>query len=109
MGRTHRYDQSDEAWERFRREFTIGARLVGTVADHAPFGIFIDLGWPIPGLVLPGNFPGDRDDPKDYPLLGSPVEVEVKALTGNEKQVYVRLLHGSAAQPFAEHDISSGP
>jgi ribosomal protein S1 len=39
-------------WEEAKQRFPIGCRVRGTVVDHRPFGIFVDLGDPVAlGLV----------------------------------------------------------
>jgi hypothetical protein len=65
-----------EAAENAKKRYPLGCRIRGTVLDHMPFGIFVDIGDPEAlGVVLIVEFVDDgRMTPEMFPAIGESVE-----------------------------------
>jgi len=66
------------AWEAVKARFPVGSTVTGTVYDLAPFGVFIDLGDDVVGLLLVPEMAGEgRKQMADYPQIGQSVTAKV--------------------------------
>lgn len=89
--RMRRLDSSESS-VRTDAECSAGAQATGTVIAHEAFGMFVDVGWSVFGLVLHGMFPDDPSGPREFPELGSRVLVEVADAAPRKRQIYMRLI-----------------
>lgn len=65
--------------EEAKKRFPVGTRVRGIVAQHMPFGMFVDLGdSETIGLVQICDFLDEgRMTPEQYPLIGASIEAVV--------------------------------
>jgi hypothetical protein len=81
-------------WDEAKRRFPVGSRVQGTVVDHRPFGIFVDVGDPVAlGLVSITDFCDEgRMTVEQYPPIGSSIEAVVLGHTNDgRKQIWLGL------------------
>jgi ribosomal protein S1 len=78
-------------WEAVKVAFPIGTRVRGTVVQHAPYGVFVDVpGIPFKGLVQITDFrDSGRMTPAEYPAVGSVVEAVVLGFKEIGNQVWL--------------------
>jgi ribosomal protein S1 len=50
------------AWEEAKRRHDVGDVVAGVVVSYEPYGMFVDLGEPVPGFVDPIEIPDDAPD-----------------------------------------------
>jgi ribosomal protein S1 len=79
-------------WEEAKKRYPVGARVRGIVAQHQPFGIFVDLDDPVAlGLVQIIDFlDKERMTPAQYPPVGASIDAVVLGHT-DERRKQVRL------------------
>lgn len=64
-------------WQQIKAQFPVGTRVRGTVTQHVPFGIFLDLGGAT-GVVLIVDFVDEgRMTVEQYPPISSSIEAVV--------------------------------
>jgi ribosomal protein S1 len=81
-------------WEEAKNRFPVGTRVRGILAQHMPFGIFVDLGdSEIIGLVQIVDFLDEgRMTPERYPPIGASIEAVVLGHTDDRrKQVWLSM------------------
>ncbi len=95
--------KSETSWDELKDTLRVGTRVRGTVARHAPFGIFVAIpGIPFDGLVQITDFKDNgRMTPSEYPPLGSLIEAVVLGFkeTGNQIWLGVKPSQLCKAQP----------
>jgi len=85
---------SSDSWEDAKSRLPVGMLVVGKVAHHTPFGIFVDLGaGDVLGLVLVTDFKegAAKTTPEDYPALGAEIEAAVLGHRESERQIALSL------------------
>ncbi len=81
-------------WEAAKQRFPVGRVVRGTVIDHRPFGIFVDLSDPVAtGLVQITDFVDEgRMSPEQYPAVGELITAVVLGHTREErKQIWLSM------------------
>ncbi len=78
---------SDQFWSEIKSKYRLGELLHGTVAHHAPFGIFVRLeDEAVQGLVQITDFVDSGDmSPEMYPDIGSPIGAVVVGYTEDDR------------------------
>jgi ribosomal protein S1 len=79
-------------WDDAKKQFPIGRRVRGVVAQHQPFGVFIDIGDAVTtGLVQISDFlDSGRMTPEQYPPVGSWIDAVVLGHTDEgRKQIWL--------------------
>lgn len=77
-----------EKREDFLGKINVGDALVGTVKSIAPFGVFVDLGEGLQGLVHTSNLSWFQvDDPKEVVQVGQEVQAKVIHLRKEEGKI----------------------
>jgi ribosomal protein S1 len=82
-------------WEEAKQWFPVGCRVRGVVAQHCPFGVFVDLGDPVArGLLEITEFLDEgRMTSEQYSPVGAPIEAVVLGHTDeHRKQVWLSVL-----------------
>jgi small subunit ribosomal protein S1 len=83
-----------------------GEVVEGIVTDVVPFGVFIDLGKGVEGLVHASEMPDGQATRSDLEL-GSPVTVRVLEIDEGERQITLRLQDAEVLQPCPAEQPSS--
>jgi ribosomal protein S1 len=97
-------------WKEAKKRFAVGTRVRGTVLQHHPFGIFVDLGDPeARGLVQIIDFLDEgRMTRERYPPIGATIEAIVLGHTDDQrKQVWLSMKPsklGKNVEPAATPD-----
>jgi ribosomal protein S1 len=89
-------------WEEAKERFPVGARVRGTVTEHCPFGVFVDLGDPVAqGLVEITNFLDEgRMTPDRYPPVGASIEAVVLGhADSRRKQIWLSVRPSQLRKP----------
>jgi small subunit ribosomal protein S1 len=79
-----------DPWEQVTAALHEGDVVAGTVTSIAPFGVFVDVGQGVEGLVHNSEIPGG-DAARSNLEAGVPVEVRVLGIDNWEKQISLRL------------------
>jgi ribosomal protein S1 len=84
---------TEEEWAAAKSRFTSGVVVIGVVLSHHPFGFFVDLGYPIVGLV---EIPRVKEswqpvDPRDYPPVGRKITAVVLDAVDLQRQVHLSI------------------
>jgi ribosomal protein S1 len=84
---------TDEEWATAKSRFTSGVVVTGVVLSHHPFGFFVDLGYPVIGLVeIPRvKEPWQPVDPQDYPPVGQKITAVVLTAVDLQRQVHLSI------------------
>ena len=74
-------------WIEIEKIYPIGSKITGKVEYHAPFGIFIDIDYPVfKGLIQITDFLDEDIMSADmYPPVGSKIEAVVLAFTRDHR------------------------
>ncbi len=80
-------DHSDAASERLRVQAIPGTLVTGAVVHRERFGVFIDFGWPVPGLARITTL-GDPGH-EQWPEVGEEVEMKVLDYIPERQEVIV--------------------
>ena len=66
-------------WDESKKRFPVGGRVRGTVTEHQPFGIFVDIDDPnVTGLVQITDFLDEGTmTPERYPAIGTSIDAIV--------------------------------
>jgi ribosomal protein S1 len=82
---------TEEEWAAAKSRFTSGLVVTGLVLSHHPFGFFVDLGYPILGLVEVSRVkePGQPVGSLDYPPVGQETTAVVLGAVDLQHQVHL--------------------
>ena len=101
--------------EKLYASLSEGQRLQGTVTRLVPFGVFVDLGGGVEGLVHLSELSWDRvREPKDVVAEGEKVEVLVLKIDRSAKRISLSIKQAKphpwelAAQHYHEGDVVDG-
>jgi ribosomal protein S1 len=80
--------EDGRSWEEAQQRFPTGMLVTGTVSQHHPFGIFVDLGDPVAlGLVQITEFRDHgRMTPDLYPPIGETIRAVVLGHTDDRRR-----------------------
>jgi ribosomal protein S1 len=84
--------ETSRSWEEAKLRFPTGRLVIGTVSQHHPFGIFVDLGDPVAkGLVQITDFVDEGQMTlEQYPPIGSTIRAIALGHTDDSrKQVWL--------------------
>jgi ribosomal protein S1 len=84
---------TDEEWAAAKSRFTSGVVVTGVVLSHHQFGFFVDLGYPVIGLV---EIPRVKElwqpvGPQDYPPVGQKITAVVLDAVELQRQVHLSI------------------
>jgi ribosomal protein S1 len=84
---------TDEEWAAATSRYASGVAVSGVVLSHHAFGFFVDLGYPVTGLVeIPRvKDPGQPVDPRDYPPVGQKITAVVLGCVDLQRQVHLSI------------------
>jgi len=79
---------SGSSWDRLKDSFHAGEIIEVVVAEHAPFGVFVDLpDTRFRGLIEVVSLSDEPPDVMAFPAVGSTLEAVVLGFTEHEHQV----------------------
>jgi ribosomal protein S1 len=78
---------NDQFWNEIKSKYRLGELIYGTVENHAPFGIFVNLdNEAVRGIVQITDFVDSGDmNPEMYPDIGSPIGSVVVGYTEDDR------------------------
>lgn len=78
---------NDQFWNEIKSKYRLGELIYGTVENHAPFGIFVNLdNEAVRGIVQITDFVDSGDmSPEMYPDIGSPIGSVVVGYTEDDR------------------------
>ena len=81
-----------DEWERRKNSLSVGQLVIGVVVHHATFGVFVDLGEGLLGLIEVFEMPGGKEiTTDDYPKLGSTVPAQVLGFKDHDREVILSM------------------
>jgi ribosomal protein S1 len=82
--------EHDLLWAHLSEVLPVGRVVAGRVVGHRPFGIFVDINLPFPGLVQITDFKDESAmNPNEYPGVGTLVEATVLGFKDTGRQVWL--------------------
>ena len=77
-------------WDELKENLTVGEVVTGTVRQHWPFGVLVDLGHGFDGLIQVTDF---KDEgvmtPDEYPAVGAEVRAVVRGFKDHGQQIWL--------------------
>ena len=87
----------DHEWQAIEADYPPGTDIEGTIAARFPFGLAVDFGAPLPGMLLGTRIPDCNasileEDPRYSP--GTRIAAKVDRFAKNQRQIALTQLEG---------------